>query len=56
MGITARAARAVTSANAGAIIYMVLFAFGGIMSSLKMNLMPSARGWSSPEGPTLFGP
>ena len=56
MGITARAASAVTSANAGAITYMVLFALGGMMSSLKMNLMPSASGWSSPDGPTLFGP
>jgi hypothetical protein len=56
MGTTASAINAVMRAKAGAMIKNGLFAWLGIMSSLKMNFTPSASGWRNPNGPTRLGP
>src|SRR5260370_24088453 len=56
MGITAIEVRAKITAINGAAIYSGLYTCGGVRSSLKRNLMPSAAGCSSPNGPTRVGP
>ena len=55
-GITAKVIMAGTTVISGAIVYISLFTWPGITSSLNMNLPRSASGWSSPSGPTRFGP
>ena len=35
---------------------MSFSALAGVMSSLSIDFMPSARVWSRPKGPLRFGP
>ena len=55
-GITALVMHAVIMAMHGPRINNFLLASPGIISSLKNNLTPSARGWSIPKGPARLGP
>src|SRR5262249_32355323 len=55
-GITTSDISAATIATAGAARYTARFAWSGTMSSLKIILSPSAKGWRSPHTPTRFGP
>jgi hypothetical protein len=54
--MTAKMISAGTSASNGATVCTHTFACDGVTSSLVASLMPSAMGWSSPNGPTRFGP
>ena len=47
---------AVAPAMTGASAKTILSAFLGVRSSLRASLTPSARVWSSPNGPVRFGP
>src|SRR5712671_3523494 len=55
-GITEIAVIANTTAMIGEAIYNVLYTYGCVRSSLKMNLTPSASGCNRPKGPTFVGP
>ena len=55
-GITAQPIRARTKVTIGAIRNTTLLAPVGTMVSLTNSLRPSARGCSSPKGPTVIGP
>src|SRR5574340_774108 len=55
-GSTANAINAVSMMMAGARIKTALSANGGTQSSFMKILTPSATTWSSPKGPTRFGP
>src|SRR5579864_5453701 len=45
-----------TTAISGAAMYSGLYTCGGVRSSFRRNLMPSAAGCNSPNGPTRLGP
>src|SRR5579864_3736070 len=55
-GITAIEVIAKITAIIGAAMYRGLYTCGGVRSSLNKNLMPSAAGCNSPNGPTRVGP
>ncbi len=55
-GITGRTRNAETTISTGAIRWTQLSAECGTMSSFVTSLIASAIGWSSPNGPTRFGP
>src|SRR5215217_1455921 len=55
-GITEKARKAGIIMITGASPYRILSALLGRTSSLKNSLMPSARVWSTPKGPTRLGP
>ena len=55
IGITAIEVSAKITAMIGAAIYSGLYTCGGVRSSLKRNLTPSASGCSSPNGPDTRG-
>ena len=55
-GIIALVIMAVNIANAGPSINKNLFEKFGMISSLKNNFKPSAKGCNKPKGPALFGP
>ena len=55
-GMTEKTAKAAVTLIAGASKKTNLSAPAGIMSSLRRSLMPSATGWSRPQGPTRMGP
>lgn len=48
--------RARVRARIGAIINMVVEDVAGRRGSLVNSLIASAKGWSKPYGPTIFGP
>ena len=54
--MTANMQRAANTEIAGARTKTGLSACAGTRSSLVNDLMPSAMGWNSPNGPTLLGP
>ena len=54
--MTARAMNAAAMDSTGAARNAHLLAAAGITSSLNISLIASAHGWSSPNGPTRFGP
>ncbi len=56
MGITAKVTSDGTSTRIGARTKKKRDAVAGSVSSLSRFLTPSAMGWSSPKGPTRFGP
>lgn len=43
-------------ASMGVVINRIGEDVDGRIGSLMNSLMPSARGWRSPNGPTMFGP
>ena len=55
-GITAQAASASVTETSGAKTNTPLLAPAGMIGSLRMNLRKSAKGCSTPHGPTTFGP
>ena len=55
-GMTAQAASASVTETSGAMTNTPLLAPAGMIGSLKMNLRKSAKGCSTPQGPTTFGP
>ena len=55
-GITAKVTNAGTPEITGARKKTTLSAAVGMMSSFSASLMPSARPWSSPNGPCTLGP
>ena len=55
-GITAQAANASTADTSGASMNTPLLALAGMIGSLSMNFRKSAKGCSTPQGPTTFGP
>src|SRR5208282_3780398 len=56
MGMTEIEVSAKINAIIGAAMYSGLNTCGGVRSSLKINLAPSASGCSRPKGPTRVGP
>lgn len=56
IGIGVHIVRDRVNAVAGASINRVGVAIMGRVSSLIISLNPSAKGWSRPIGPTVFGP
>src|SRR5262245_32603981 len=54
--MTAKAISAGTAEMIGARMNTARSAPFGMMSSLRASLMPSARDWRMPKGPTRFGP
>ena len=55
-GITAQASMASMKVSMGANMKRSRFAPEGTMVSFITALIASAKGWSSPNGPTTFGP
>ena len=48
--------KAIVAAMSGARVKISLSAAAGVTSSLSIDFMPSARVWSSPNGPVRLGP
>src|ERR1700751_5820599 len=55
-GTTAIDVKAQITAIIGAAMKSGLYTWGGVRSSFRRNLMPSANGCSNPNGPTRGGP
>jgi hypothetical protein len=55
-GMTTKAAKEPMNTRYGARAKRKRSALAGMMSSLRRSLIPSARNWRSPTGPTRFGP
>ena len=55
-GIIDQPTRLKKKVKIGAKIKLNVLEFVGITDSFKSNLRPSAKGWSKPKKPTLFGP
>ncbi len=56
IGMIAKETKHIVAVMSGARVKTILSAAAGIVSSLSIDFMPSARVWSRPNGPLRFGP